>query len=145
MLLLFSAFVFALAAPGNASSADKATEKPEPAQTEKIKTGKTYFENGDKTVFKKDGKVVTVRKNVREGGKKIAAKNWVLTAYDEMSADGGVSAVAPPNKVQAARHTDNPRGKGTQKSSEKEAGRGKNASEGQASVRREARMRHNPM
>ena len=97
-----------------------------------IKTGEVSFENGDKVVFKKDGKVVTIRKNVREGGKKIAAKNWVLTAYDEMSADGGVSAIAPANEVQAARHTDKPRGKVTPKSSDKKADGGKKEKEGQA-------------
>ena len=32
-------------------------------------------------------KLVTIRKNYRIKGKKIADKNWVLTAYDEMSAD----------------------------------------------------------
>ena len=97
-----------------------------------IKTGEVSFENGDKVVFEKDGKVVTIRKNVREGGKKIAAKNWVLTAYDEMSADGGVSAIAPANEVQAARHTDKPRGKVTPKSSDKKANGGKKGKEGQA-------------
>ena len=97
-----------------------------------IKTGEVSFENGDKVVFKKDGKVVTIRKNVREGGKKIAAKNWVLTAYDVMSADGGVSAIAPANEVQAARHTDKPRGKVTPKSSNKKANGGKKEKEGQA-------------
>lgn len=52
-----------------------------------IKTGKKDFENGDKVVFKDGNKIVTVRKNWREKGKKIADKNWVLTAYDETSAD----------------------------------------------------------
>ena len=81
-----------------------------------IKTGDKAFENGDKIVFKKGSKLVTIRKNVRENGKKIADKNWVLTAYDELSADGGVSAIAPNNQGQAARTTGNSRGKGTRKS-----------------------------
>ncbi len=70
-----------------------------------IKTGAKDFEDGDKIVFKKGRKLVTIRKNVRDNGKKIADKNWVLTAYDELSADGDVSAIAPTNEVQAARHT----------------------------------------
>ena len=70
-----------------------------------IKTGSKAFENGDKIVFKKGSKLVTIRKNVRENGKKIADKNWVLTAYDELSADGDVSAIAPVNQGQAARTT----------------------------------------
>ena len=48
--------------------------------------------------------------------KKIADKNWILTAYDELSADGDVSAIAPNNQGQAARTTDNSRGKGIGKS-----------------------------
>ena len=71
-----------------------------------ITTGKKEFENGDRIVFKKGSKLVTIRTNVREKGKKIADKNWVLTAYDELSADGGVSAIAPAIEVQTARHTD---------------------------------------
>jgi N12 class adenine-specific DNA methylase len=77
-----------------------------------IKTGDKVFENGDKIVFKKGSKLVTIRKNVRDKGKKIADKNWILTAYDELSADGDVSAIAPNNQGQAARTTDNSRGKG---------------------------------
>lgn len=77
-----------------------------------IKTGDKDFENGDKIVFKKESKLVTIRKNVRDKGKKIADKNWILTAYDELSADGDVSAIAPNNQGQAARTTDNSRGKG---------------------------------
>ena len=62
------------------------------------------FENGDKVVLKKDGYVVTIRKNIRERGKKIADENWVLTAYNKDApatttapADGthGSTAVAP--------------------------------------------------
>ena len=77
-----------------------------------IKTGDKDFENGDKIVFKKESKLVTIRKNVIDKGKKIADKNWILTAYDELSADGDVSAIAPNNQGQAARTTDNSRGKG---------------------------------
>lgn len=77
-----------------------------------IKTGDKDFENGDKIVFKKGSKLVTIRKNVRDKGKKIADKNWILTAYDELSADGDVSAIAPNNQGQAARTTDNSRSKG---------------------------------
>ena len=65
-----------------------------------------------------------IRKNIREKGKKIADKNWVLTAYDELSADGDVSAIAPANQGQAARTTGKSRGKVTAKAS-KEQGKGK--------------------
>ena len=52
-----------------------------------INNGVIDFENGDRIVFKINNKLVTIRKNYRRNGKKIADKNWVLTAYDEMSAD----------------------------------------------------------
>lgn len=61
-----------------------------------IETGRTAFENIDKAVFQIGNKIVTVRKNFREKGKKIADKNWVLTAYDETTADGG-SAITTSN------------------------------------------------
>ena len=82
-----------------------------------IKTGSKAFENGDKIVFKKGSKLVTIRKNVRNKGKKIADKNWVLTAYDELSADGDVSAIAPVNQGQAARTTGKSQRKDTTKPS----------------------------
>jgi N12 class adenine-specific DNA methylase len=85
-----------------------------------IKTGDKDFENGDKIVFKKGSKLVTIRKNVRDKGRKIADKNWILTAYDELSADGDVSAIAPNNQGQAARTTDNSRGKGIGNSQNKQ-------------------------
>ncbi len=85
-----------------------------------IKTGKNGFEDGDKIVFRKGSKLVTIRKNVRDKGKKIADKNWVLTAYDELSADGDVSTVAPTNEVQAVRHTDKSHGKVNAKTSKKQ-------------------------
>jgi len=61
-----------------------------------IDFGEIVFENVDKGVFQKGNKIVTVRKNFREKGKKIADKNWVLTAYDETTADGG-SAITTSN------------------------------------------------
>ena len=73
--------------------------------TDIINNGNIDFENGDKIVFKKGSKLVTIRTNIRNKGKKIADKNWILTAYDELSADGDVSAIAPINKGQAARTT----------------------------------------
>lgn len=85
-----------------------------------IKTGDKDFENGDKIAFKKGSKLVTIRKNVRDKGKKIADKNWILTAYDELSADGDVSAIAPNYQGQAARTTDNSRGKGIGNSQNKQ-------------------------
>ncbi len=60
--------------------------------------------NADKLVLAKDGYLVTIRRNVRDNGKKIADKNWVLTAYNKDApattkapADGthGSTAVAP--------------------------------------------------
>ena len=65
-----------------------------------------------------------IRKNIREKDKKIADKNWVLTAYDELSADGDVSAIAPVNQGQAARTTGKSQGKGTAKAPKKQ-GKGK--------------------
>lgn len=61
-----------------------------------IEIGKIAFENGDKVVFQKGNKIVTARKNLRNKGKKIADKNWVLTAYDETTADGR-SAITTSN------------------------------------------------
>ena len=60
--------------------------------------------NADKLVLVKDGYLVTIRRNVREMGIKIADKNWVLTAYNKDApattkapVDGtyGSTAVAP--------------------------------------------------
>jgi len=60
--------------------------------------------NADKLVLVKDGYLVTIRRNVREKGIKIADKNWVLTAYNKDApattkapVDGtyGSTAVAP--------------------------------------------------
>jgi 2-polyprenyl-3-methyl-5-hydroxy-6-metoxy-1,4-benzoquinol methylase len=83
-----------------------------------IKTGSVDFENGDKIVLRKGNKVVTIRKNVREKGKKIADKKWILTAYDESSADSSTSAIAATNRGQAAPTTENHGGKGTAKNTE---------------------------
>jgi hypothetical protein len=81
-----------------------------------IKNGKITLENGDKIVIRKDNKIVTIRKNYRENGKKIADKNWVLTAYDETSADNSTSAIAAVNQAQAAPGTDVSGDKGTDNS-----------------------------
>ena len=60
--------------------------------------------NADKLVLVKDGYLVTIRRNVREKGIKIADKNWVLMAYNKDApattkapVDGtyGSTAVAP--------------------------------------------------
>lgn len=67
-----------------------------------IKNGDKDFENGDKAVFMIGTRKVTVRKNFREKGKKIADKNWVLTAYDESAADNGSSAITKVNEAKAA-------------------------------------------
>ena len=64
--------------------------------TNLINKGTMVFENIDKAVFQTGNKLVTIRKNFREKGKKIADKNWVLTAYDEKAADGG-SAITTSN------------------------------------------------
>ena len=49
------------------------------------------------TVSQIGSKLATVSKNRREGRKKKADKNWVLSAYDESSADGDISAIATAN------------------------------------------------
>lgn len=86
-----------------------------------IKHGEIVFENGDKIVFKDGTKLVTVRKNLRVRGKKIADKNWVLTAYDNSGADNA-SAISNVNSTQAA-PTGTPKSdsKGNNKSLNKEA------------------------
>ncbi|MDD2962301.1 MAG: hypothetical protein PHR45_09535, partial [Muribaculaceae bacterium] len=80
-----------------------------------ISNGKIDFENGDKIVFRNGNKLVTIRTNVRDKGKKIADKNWVLTAYDLDSADGA-SAISTKKSRQAARATDKSIDKDTQSS-----------------------------
>ena len=76
-----------------------------------VQNGDKVFENGDKAVFKIGNKQVTIRKNFREKGKKIADKNWVLTAYDESSADSGSPAAT--NQDKAGKVTANSGGKDT--------------------------------
>ena len=75
------------------------------------------IKNGDKIVFVKDGKKVTIRKNIRVKGKKIADKNWVLTAYD-LSASDGSSAITTTNQGEAAPATDKSASKDTAKTSD---------------------------
>ena len=70
-----------------------------------IETGKNDFEDGDKIVFRKGAELVTVRKNFREGGKKIADKNWVLTAYDKEAADNGNRVTTKVIEGKATPHT----------------------------------------
>lgn len=80
-----------------------------------ILTGKNDFENGDKIVFRIGSKLVTIRKNYRVRGKKIADMNWVLSAYDELAADGSNSAIKPAIQSQAAPATAKNQRKGTAK------------------------------
>ena len=70
-----------------------------------IETGKNDFEDGDKIVFRRGSELVTVRKNFREGGKKIADKNWVLTAYDKEAADNGNRVTTKVIEGKATPHT----------------------------------------
>ena len=70
-----------------------------------IETGKNDFEDGDKIVFRKGSELVTVRKNFREGGEKIADKNWVLTAYDKEAADNGNRVTTKVIEGKATPHT----------------------------------------
>ncbi len=76
--------------------------------------------NADKLTLIKDGYIVTIRRNVRENGKKIADKNWVLTAYNKdvpattlAPADGtyGSTAVAPGtfSDANVAKLSENPK------------------------------------
>lgn len=92
--------------------------------------GIAYFENGDKIVFIKDGKKVTIRKNIREKGKKIADKNWVLTAYD-LSASDGSSAITTTNQGEAAPATDKSASKDTAKTSDSQEDEKKRTEKGQ--------------
>lgn len=84
-----------------------------------VENGKVVFQDGDKVVIQKDGKIVTLRKNVREKGKKIADKNWILTAYDETKADD-TSAISGTNKGQAAQPTVVSEGEGTTQSAKEQ-------------------------
>lgn len=59
-------------------------------------SGDLVSENIDKAVLQIGSRLVTLRRNYRIDGKKIADKNWVLTAYDEKAADGG-SAITVSN------------------------------------------------
>ena len=84
-----------------------------------IGTGKNDFEDGDKIVFRKGSELVTVRKNFREGGKKIADKNWVLTAYDKEAADNGNRVTTKVIEGKATPHTAST-GKGSEKPGKKQ-------------------------
>ena len=84
-----------------------------------IETGKNDFEDGDKIVFRKGSELVTVRKNFREGGKKIADKNWVLTAYDKEAADNGNRVTTKVIEGKATPHTASI-GKGSKKAEKKQ-------------------------
>ena len=61
-----------------------------------INNGTIDFKDGDKIVIKKGGYVVTIRKNFRRNGKKIADKNWILTAYNK---DTPINTLAPAAKI----------------------------------------------
>ena len=50
-------------------------------------------------------KFLLTRKNFREGGKKIADKNWVLTAYDKEAADNGNRVTTKVIEGKATPHT----------------------------------------
>ena len=79
-----------------------------------IKSGDVTFTNGDKVVIKKNDELVTLRKNIRENGKKIADKNWILTAYNEKAADN-TRAISVVNKGHAAPTTAVSESKGSEK------------------------------
>lgn len=85
-----------------------------------INNGGVIFENGDKVVISKNGKIVTLRKNFRVKGKKIADKNWILTAYNENAADN-TSAISGINQGQAAPTTAISADKGNANSSDVQA------------------------
>ena len=77
-------------------------------------------------VISKNGKIVTLRKNFRVKGKKIADKNWILTAYNENAADN-TSAISGINQGQAAPTTAISADKGNANSSDVQAKSGKGA------------------
>lgn len=91
-----------------------------------INNGGVIFENGDKVVISKNGKIVTLRKNFRVKGKKIADKNWILTAYNENAADN-TSAISGINQGQAAPTTAISADKSNANSSDVQAKSGKGA------------------
>jgi hypothetical protein len=89
-----------------------------------VKRGKIIFENGDKIVLEEGDNLVTIRRNYRERGKKIADKNWVLSAYDTTAGDD-TSAISGINKGQAAQTPAEIEGKDTISSAKKQANKHK--------------------
>ena len=84
-----------------------------------IRNGNIIFQNGDKIIFHKGGNKVSIRKNIREKGKKIAEKNWILTAYDENAGDN-TSAISDVNQGKAAPTPANSAGKDTANNSDEQ-------------------------
>jgi len=93
-----------------------------------IKKGTEKFANGDKVVLNIGDKIVTIRTNVRDKGKKIADKNWVLTAYDESVAEGANSAINTSIEGKAALTTSETESKVTDNSAKKQKRGGKKVS-----------------
>ena len=89
-----------------------------------VKRGKIIFENGDKIVLEEGDNLVTIRRNYRERGKKIADKNWILSAYDTTAGDD-TSAISGINKGQAAQTPAEIEGKDTISSAKKQTNVGK--------------------
>ncbi len=79
-----------------------------------IQYGNVLFEDGDKVVIGMGNKWVTLRKNIRKNGKKIADKNWVLTAYD-ISVNDNTSVIVVTNQGEATHATDVSTHKGKEK------------------------------
>ena len=71
-----------------------------------IKNGELVKEDGGKASFMIGSQKVVVRKNIKDGRIKKADKNWVLTAYDENSADNETGATSVANRAQAALSTE---------------------------------------
>ena len=67
-----------------------------------------------------DGKFVVLRKNYRIDGRKKAAKNWILTAYNPLAGDDS-SAIRGINQGQAAPPPASGKHKGTTNSSDVQA------------------------
>ncbi len=78
-----------------------------------LKNIEKSYDKGEKLLDESSSKLEDsgVRFCVLKEGKKIADKNWVLTAYDELSADSGSPAVT--NQDKAGSVTANSVGKNT--------------------------------
>lgn len=94
------------------------TDKSFETSDEAIETIEDIINNGsvskksdtEKTIIEQNGGLVVIRRNIRNNGKKVEDKNWVLTSYKPSSEDKKSPAVGgtagfTDNKVSTTRNT----------------------------------------